>query len=550
MGSSKKTPAKAAKTAAESRKSERRVSASPPRTPASGKKRSVKEWNYTHVPPKPTETSKNGRFEGRNLITWTRPRMAEKLLLHIQYECSRYQVDLPWDSIAHRLHPGSSGGAIIQHLNRLRSQLVAEGHLVPPVPQKPGSTVTVNPSIRGYVRKYIEDNDTVTTRPVLFSEPLEDRKFNLPDAFDNKNVTGSFKRAQMGGTTPRRSGISKGKEKKTSNTLDVDTATLDRDSDEEYNPKADIKSTSLRRSCRPKMERSYIEQVDSGSDHEEYNADYCEESHEGNDNCSQRMAKPGDSANIPGTTDEEWDGGGNGNLTYEHYGYDRASTEDHGCDGGEIGSESVVPRVKHEPSTPTASRTLGYATPRNNFVQHYDYGHGNISVFNSYPHVPMGNEGDTSLSTPTHQNRQERHGLICGGYASPHTPVSVVPYQVAPPFLMPHYSPGSQHGNPYYSTPDPCNLSQEEEQMNSYGRTHVGSYLLGDMPDHGSAPVHQPSRQPAPYQDSWEESKQEVGSFSDREVAEVSIKDDDIHAHSVSPQMHEFIKDDSEEFTP
>ncbi|KAK3397131.1 hypothetical protein B0T20DRAFT_356343 [Sordaria brevicollis] len=146
----------------------------------------AKEWNFTYLPPSHEERKRNGRVEGRNLITWSRPRMAEKLLLHIQYECSRYRVDIPWDSIAHRLHPGSTGSAIHQHLNRLRSHLIAEGHLVPPICQKPGSRVHVDPHIRGYVRAH-QDNpdDQLTTRAVRFDEPLEDRKFNLPDAVEN-----------------------------------------------------------------------------------------------------------------------------------------------------------------------------------------------------------------------------------------------------------------------------------------------------------------------------------------------------------------------------
>ncbi len=112
--------------------------------------------------------------------------MSEKLLLHLMYECSRHQVEIPWDAIAHRFHPGSSGSAIIQHLNRMRGTLIAEGHLVPPVPQKPGVRIHVDPNIRGYIRKYPENADEqFTTRAVRFDEKIEDRKFNLPDAYDN-----------------------------------------------------------------------------------------------------------------------------------------------------------------------------------------------------------------------------------------------------------------------------------------------------------------------------------------------------------------------------
>lgn len=109
--------------------------------------------------------------------------MAEKLLLHIHYECARHKVQLPWDAIAHRLHPGSSGAAVLQHVNRLRKELITEGHMVPPVAQKPTSGVQIDSSIRGYVRQDPIGDDRETTRPVRFDEKMDDPKFNLPDAF-------------------------------------------------------------------------------------------------------------------------------------------------------------------------------------------------------------------------------------------------------------------------------------------------------------------------------------------------------------------------------
>lgn len=116
--------------------------------------------------------------------------MAEKLLLHLQYECSRHKVPLPWDAIAHRLHPGSSGAAVIQHLNRLRRELIAEGHLVPPVASRTGPNDNPDPEIRGFVRADMEGNDKTTTRPVMFDEYHEDRRFTLPDAYveDDEDV--------------------------------------------------------------------------------------------------------------------------------------------------------------------------------------------------------------------------------------------------------------------------------------------------------------------------------------------------------------------------
>lgn len=109
--------------------------------------------------------------------------MGDKLLLNLYYECVRRNVILPWDAIAHRLHPGSSGAAIVQHMNRLRRELIREGHVVPPVCQKPGSKSKIDSNIRGYIRKDLHGDDKDTTRPVYFDETCEDPKLNLPDSF-------------------------------------------------------------------------------------------------------------------------------------------------------------------------------------------------------------------------------------------------------------------------------------------------------------------------------------------------------------------------------
>ncbi|CCE28257.1 related to RNA-binding protein cabeza [Claviceps purpurea 20.1] len=149
-------------------------------SPSKTKDDTPRTARYSHRLPTTEQRKGNGRKSGRSLIMWSRPRMAEKLLLHIQYECSRHKITLPWDAIAHRLHPGSSGQAVCQHIHRLRRELVAEGHLVPPPPQKAGSFV--DPDIRGYTRQNVDSNDLETTRAVTFDERLEDAKLNLPDA--------------------------------------------------------------------------------------------------------------------------------------------------------------------------------------------------------------------------------------------------------------------------------------------------------------------------------------------------------------------------------
>lgn len=110
--------------------------------------------------------------------------MAEKLLLHIQYECARHKIGLPWDAIAHRLRPGSSGAAVQQHLGRLRRELITEGHLVPPVPQRPGNNERLDPEIRGFIREDMDGEDVDTTRAIRFDDVVPDRRFPVPSVYN------------------------------------------------------------------------------------------------------------------------------------------------------------------------------------------------------------------------------------------------------------------------------------------------------------------------------------------------------------------------------
>lgn len=70
----------------------------------------------------------------------------------------------------------------MQHLNRLRRELITEGHLVPPSAQR---TAGANdPNIRGYIRQDMEGDDKEAVRPVNFDEKFEDARFNLPGSYE------------------------------------------------------------------------------------------------------------------------------------------------------------------------------------------------------------------------------------------------------------------------------------------------------------------------------------------------------------------------------
>ncbi|TGO87185.1 hypothetical protein BPOR_0244g00100 [Botrytis porri] len=120
-------------------------------------------------------THPNGRVEGRKLVPWHKVRMPEKLILCIVYECRRAELNIPWDDIAHRMRPGSSGAATVQHINKMREILIPEGHLVPPHFAKKHP---VDPNVRGYIRD-MNSEDPKATRAVTWDEEIDDLKESL-----------------------------------------------------------------------------------------------------------------------------------------------------------------------------------------------------------------------------------------------------------------------------------------------------------------------------------------------------------------------------------
>jgi hypothetical protein len=118
--------------------------------------------------------------------------MAEKLLLHLQYECQRGGIPIPWDRVVHRLSPGSSGQSAIQFAMKLREQLILEGHMVPPPVGRlgqPGPDFT-----RGYIQSKASRTNWVT-RTVTWAEQVEDRRASLVEG-DVIRGSGQYRRRQ------------------------------------------------------------------------------------------------------------------------------------------------------------------------------------------------------------------------------------------------------------------------------------------------------------------------------------------------------------------
>lgn len=110
--------------------------------------------------------------------------MVEKLLLCLEFECNRQGINVPWDDIAHRFHPGATGAGMLQHFARLRSIMAAEGHLIPPKLSTKKDRTPLDSTIRGYIRSKINDDGVVVVRAIRYTEPLEHSTFNKADAHD------------------------------------------------------------------------------------------------------------------------------------------------------------------------------------------------------------------------------------------------------------------------------------------------------------------------------------------------------------------------------
>ncbi|KAL8729255.1 MAG: hypothetical protein Q9166_004876 [cf. Caloplaca sp. 2 TL-2023] len=71
------------------------------------------------------------RPKTRNLVRWNDD-MDKKLLLTVQWACNIKGVKIPWEMVATEMGPTVTAGAVIQHLAKFRSRMVAHGADVPP----------------------------------------------------------------------------------------------------------------------------------------------------------------------------------------------------------------------------------------------------------------------------------------------------------------------------------------------------------------------------------------------------------------------------------
>ncbi|KAF6232258.1 hypothetical protein HO173_009641 [Letharia columbiana] len=85
------------------------------------------------------------RPEKRHLVRWN-DEMDKKLLLAMQYQCNLAGLAVPWTGIGSIMGEGITGGAVIQHLAKLRIRMVTQGLSVPPPLRRGGGSSRISTS--------------------------------------------------------------------------------------------------------------------------------------------------------------------------------------------------------------------------------------------------------------------------------------------------------------------------------------------------------------------------------------------------------------------
>ena len=70
--------------------------------------------------------------------------MDKKLLLAVQYQCNHTGLAIPWNDIGTLMGPKITGGAVIQHLAKMRTRMIAQNLSVPPPLKRGGGSARIS----------------------------------------------------------------------------------------------------------------------------------------------------------------------------------------------------------------------------------------------------------------------------------------------------------------------------------------------------------------------------------------------------------------------
>ena len=126
--------------------------------------------------------------------------MDKQLLLSLQSACNDKGVKLPWDEVGESMQKPVSGGAIIQHLAKLRQRLAAQGFRVPPPLRRGGGSGISTSGARnvgsGTPATPKKKNSAAHGNSENNASESEDEEFDVDKASDSEEDFGSWRAGQ------------------------------------------------------------------------------------------------------------------------------------------------------------------------------------------------------------------------------------------------------------------------------------------------------------------------------------------------------------------
>jgi hypothetical protein len=114
-----------------------------------------------------------------------------QLLLHLQKVCNHDNIKIPWDKVGAQMGASITGGAIIQHLSKLRMRRVALG-LPVPEPLKRGGGWGLSPSAQKSATK-----KAAATAPGSANGNAGKRRFDDGSESEYEDLKGSHQRKRV-----------------------------------------------------------------------------------------------------------------------------------------------------------------------------------------------------------------------------------------------------------------------------------------------------------------------------------------------------------------
>ncbi|KAL9032668.1 MAG: hypothetical protein Q9214_007868, partial [Letrouitia sp. 1 TL-2023] len=238
----------------------------------------------------------------------------KKLLLTIQWACNQTNVKIPWDMVGQKIETFVTGGAVVQHLAKLRDRMVADGLSVPPPLTRGGRVPKANSATIG---KGVEKSRT-RKRSKAFKSIEKPDEMSAEDEDDwDYDVDRVSEGSQEYGERPTKRTKAQGKNGRESNIKK-----------EDYNSESDIAIPNINRKGMrtPLVPKAHKENTTVNTAYEKGR----------NAKVGQDSDSDGEERHAAGAGFWGWDGNGDNGLVVLKVGPKLA------------GSPAVIPRVEHK----------------------------------------------------------------------------------------------------------------------------------------------------------------------------------------------------------